>query len=203
MLLNNGYPRRFIGYQIRKFMNKKHLTQSSCNSFHSQSIPQLHELPRIFFKLPYIGEPSIHIEKELKHFFWKKLQDKVQLFIIHVTNKLGQFFNHKQKQSLLLRSNVVYRLKCSCGSCYIGQTRRNIKSRMEEHNPEAKFSYKTDVTKHLLDNPEHTIDFEHPEILASASNLKELMIKETILIQQHRPDINVDDSSLPLYVFNN
>ena len=131
------------------------------------------------------------------------MQDKVQLTIIHVTNKLGQFFNHKEKQPLLLRSNVVYRLKCSCGCCYIGQTRRNIKSRMEEHNPEAKFSYKTDVTKHLLDNPEHTIDFEHPEVLASASNLKELMIKETILIQQHRPDINVDDSSLPLYVFNN
>ena len=74
---------------------------------------------------------------------------------------------------------------------------------MEEHNPEAKFSYKTDVTKHLLDYPEHTNNFEHPEVLASASNLKELMIKETILIQQHRPDINVDDSSLPLYVFNN
>ena len=74
---------------------------------------------------------------------------------------------------------------------------------MEEHNPETKFSYKTDVTKHLLDNPEHTIDFKHPKVLASASNLKELMIKETILIQQHRPGINVDDSSLPLYVFNN
>ena len=29
------------------------------------------------------------------------------------------------------------------------------------------------------------------------------MIKETIVIQQHRPDFNVDDSSLPLYVFNN
>ena len=107
------------------------------------------------------------------------MQDKVQLTIIHVTNKLGQFFHHKEKQPLLLlllHTNVVYRLKCSCGSSYIGQTRRNIKSRMEEHNPDAKFSYKTDDTKHLLDNPEHTIDFEHPEVLASASNLKELLI---------------------------
>ena len=69
---------------------------------------------------------------------------------------------------------------------------------MEEHNPEAKFSDKTDVTKHLLGNPEHTIDFEHPEVLGSDSNLKELLIKETILIQQHRPEINVDDSSLLL-----
>jgi len=47
-----------------------------------------------------------------------------------------------------MRSNVVYQLKCSCGSVYIGQTRRNLKSRMEEHNPNAKFSYKTDVTKY-------------------------------------------------------
>ena len=74
---------------------------------------------------------------------------------------------------------------------------------MEEHNPKAKFSYKTDITKHLLDNLEHTIDFEHSEVLASASNLKELLIKETILVQQHRPDINVNDSSLLRYVFNN
>ena len=49
------------------------------------------------------------------HFFQKKLQDKVQLTMIHVTNKLGQFFNHKEKQPLLLSSNVVYRLKCSSG----------------------------------------------------------------------------------------
>ena len=55
----------------------------------------------------------------------------------------------------------------------------------------------------LIDNPEHTIDFQHPEILASALNFKELLIKEAILIQQHRPDINVDDFFLPFYVFNN
>ena len=74
---------------------------------------------------------------------------------------------------------------------------------MEENNPEAKFSFKTDVAKHLLHNPELFIDFEHPEILASASSLKDLLMKETILIQRHRPDINFDDSSMPLYVSNN
>ena len=147
MLLNNEYPRRFIDYQIRKFMNKKHLTLFSCNSFYSQSIPQLHKLPRIFFELPYIGEPSIHLETELKHYFRMKLRDEVQLTIIHVTNKLEQFFNHKEKQPLLLRSNVVYRLTCSCGSCNIVQTRRNIKCEMKEHNPEVEFSYKTFTTQ--------------------------------------------------------
>ena len=49
---------------------------------------------------------------------------------------------------------------------------------MEEINPEAKFNYKTNVEKHLLDNPEHTIDFEHPEVLASASYLKQPFIDQ-------------------------
>ena len=44
-------------------------------------------------------------KKNLNIFFRKKLQDKVQLTIIHVTNKLGQVFNHMEKQPLLLRSN--------------------------------------------------------------------------------------------------
>ena len=115
---------------------------------------------------------------ELKHFLRKKLQDQVHLITIQRTNKLGHFFNHKKTQPLLLHSNVVYRLKCSCGSCYIGQTRRNIKFRIEQLNAEAKFCYIIDVTKHLLDNLEHSIDYKHPEVLASASNLKELLIKE-------------------------
>ena len=72
LLLNNGYPRRFIDFQIRKFMNKKHLTQSSFNSFHSQSIPQLHKLSRIFFNLPYTGEPSITLKKNL-YFFLEEI----------------------------------------------------------------------------------------------------------------------------------
>ena len=182
MLLNNQYLRRFLGYLMGKFMNKKYLTHSSCYSYHSKSIPQVDKLPRIFFKLLYIKEPSVQLENELKHFFRKKLQDKVHLIMIHVTNKLGQFFNHNKKQPLLLRSNVVFRLKCSCGSCQIAQTTQNIKFRMEEHNPEAKFSCKTNVTKHLLNNPEHTIDFEQLEILATASNLIELLIKVIILI---------------------
>ena len=35
----------------------------------------------------------------------------------------------------LERSNVAYKLKCSCGHSYIGQTQRNLKFRLDEHNP--------------------------------------------------------------------
>ena len=46
------------------------------------------------------------------------------------------------------------------------------------------------------------IDFNDPEVLCSAHNTKELLIKETLIIQQYQPDIDVDGSSFPLYVFN-
>ena len=49
---------------------------------------------------------------------------------------------------------------------------------MEERYHEAEFNYKTDVTKHFPDNPEHTIDFEQPEVLASASYFIELFIDQ-------------------------
>ena len=34
------------------------------------------------------------------------------------------------------------------------------------------------------------MDFKNPEILASAFNYRELLIKETLLIQEQQPEIN-------------
>ena len=71
---------------------------------------------------------------------------------MNATNKRGKFFNHKKS------NRYYYVVELSIVSAVhevvsiIGQTRRNLKSRLEEHSPEVKFSHKTDVTKHLLDN---------------------------------------------------
>ena len=48
---------------------------------------------------------------------------------------------------LLLRSSVACRPNCLYGSFYIGQTKRNIKLRMEEHNLEAIFGSHTSPQK--------------------------------------------------------
>ena len=56
--------------------------------------------------------------------------------------------------------------------------------------------------KHLYSHPDHFVDFKNPEILASASNHRELLIKEMLLIQEQQPEINVDNFSTPLYLFN-
>ena len=40
----------------------------------------------------------------------------------HKTHTIGDHFKYKDKQAHLERSNVVYKLECSCGHSYIGQT---------------------------------------------------------------------------------
>ena len=76
------------------------------------------------------------------------------------------------------------------------------KFRLDEHNPKKPNHQATDVVKHLHTYPDHFMDFENPEILASAFNYRELLIKETLLTQEQQPEINVDNFSIPLYLFN-
>ena len=74
--------------------------------------------------------------------------------------------------------------------------------RLQEHNHQTRTSLQTDVTSHLLENPSHRIEFDQLEILATASNLRELLIKETLLIPEHNPSLNSDESSTPLHLLN-
>ena len=64
-------------------------------------------------KLPYLGNISHHVEKELKEFIDKHLPDTMLRFF-HVTKNLKQQLHFKDPQPQLLRSNVVYRLNCMC-----------------------------------------------------------------------------------------
>jgi len=100
------------------------------------------------------------------------------------------------------RCNVVYELKCSCGNSYNGQTQRNLKFRLEEHNLLKSNHQNTDVVKHLYPHPDHFVDFKNPERLASAFSHRELLIKETLLIQEQQPEINVNSFFTPFYLFN-
>ena len=55
-------------------------------------------------------------------------------------------------------------------------TRSNLIFRLQEHNTPTRTNHQTDVTSHLLENPSHSIEFDQPEILATANNLRELLI---------------------------
>jgi len=56
----------------------------------------------------------------IAEFFRKYLKELAHLSLTQITHKIGGHF--KYKQAHLEQSNVVYKLKCSCGHSSIGQT---------------------------------------------------------------------------------
>ena len=129
---------------------------------------------------------KFHVEKELQSFFHRNLSHDLSLDVVHTCFKIGDMFKHKEQQPKLFRSNVVYKLTCSCDSVYIGQTRRNLRARLDDHNPAANSNHQSDVAKHLLENPTHFINFNEPEILCSEYNFKELLKKLFLSINYNR-----------------
>jgi len=69
----------------------------------------------------------------------------------HRTYNIGKLFTYKYRQALLHLSGVVYQLSCSCGQTYVGQTKRNLITRLNEH--------RICEESEVLENPKHT---SHP-----------------------------------------
>ena len=146
------------------------------------------------------SEALQQIEKEIKQFLENKIKANFSLRMNHSVSTIGNLFRNKDKQALLHLTGTVYKLQCSCKKTYIGRSKRNLKTRLEEHDP-ITFG-KSDVTDYLQENPDHTIDFHNPLILAQETNWRKLRIKETLYIQKLPPQLNSDEASHPLYLFN-
>ena len=116
ILFRNGYPLPFIQNPICRFLNNKHSDLDLLKKMDKQATC-------LILRLPFIGNTSLHIEKELKSFFRRQLSGKFSLNVVHDCYKIGDMFKHKELQPKLYRDNIVYKL--TCGSFYIGQTRRN------------------------------------------------------------------------------
>ena len=77
--------------------------------------------------------------------------DKVKVIIIWNTRKIQSLFYNKGK--VKHHSCVIYRVICSCGADYIGETIRNSEIRWNEH-----ISVKdknSDCVKHLNNHFDH------------------------------------------------
>ena len=53
---------------------------------------------------------------------------------------------------------VVYQLTCSCGQKYIGPTKQNLITRLNEHRTHQS----SEVCRHLMENSKHTVNFDYP-----------------------------------------
>ena len=92
----------------------------------------------------------------------------------------------------------MHQLTYSCGQNYIGQTKRNLITRLNEH----RMCEDSEVCKHFFNNPNHEINFDSPKILNGSIQVTKIRIKETLHIFKTESQLNVDNQSLPLNLFN-
>jgi predicted GIY-YIG superfamily endonuclease len=108
----------------------------------------------------------------------------------HVIFKSGQTLRSiltKVKDTLPIgmKSNVVYKIPCSCGKVYIGETKCRLETRIKEHQTACE---KGDVEKSAI--AEHAWKHHHPVMWKGATVVdhvrgwKELLIKEALNIHQ-------------------
>ena len=128
--------------------------------------------------------------------------------------RLGSCFRFKDTIPLNARSFVLYKFTCSsCNSAYVGKTKRHFLVRMFEHlgtslatgnkytfNP--KNSNNTAVLDHInCNNCDATSD--NFRIIGSARNDYTLCLKESLVIQRYKFNLNKSVKSMPLYLFSN
>jgi len=187
-------PRQFLDRCIQQFFNRKYVVTQQRNAPAEPSPSPKY----ILLQLPYLGSISNNIRQELSSFIWHKAVMNVKLHCILSTRKLQSWLSIKDRQALLNRFNVVYKLTCSCGASYIGQTQRNLINRIEEHRT----SPSSSVCRHLQANSDHRVNFHNPEVIGSDNNWRRLQILESLLIQEHKPEVNANIPSIPLCIFN-
>lgn len=80
-------------------------------------------------------------------------------------NTIGNMLSHKNKEIDQDKYNIVYNLDCkNCPYVYVGQTKRTLKARINEHKNALNYPYlKSNVADHAI-NYKHDINFDKPRI---------------------------------------
>ena len=136
-----------------------------------------------FFCYDFLSWQSITSNsKEIQKFIAKKLPRKFRFILIHDPYNIGKHFKFEEGQAFFHNSGVVFKLNCSCGQSCIGQTRRSLITKINNHRIHVKSPQESDVAKHLPLNPDHCNEFNSLKIIGRSSSNRKLRIKETLLI---------------------
>lgn len=163
VLKDNKYPNDFIERSFRKFENR--------NQNRSEN-----NLDVVNLVIPYIPNISNKIRRLGKNFNIRtifKTNNTVRSFLTNVKP-----FNNEQNTK-----NVVYKIPCHCGKCYIGETSRPVSVRYKEHQDliRRRDFNKSRIAEHIIDTG-HKIDWDNSKILAKETLSSKRKIIESFCI---------------------
>ena len=198
IFLKNGYPSNIIGTCIKKFLDK-----ISCKKLNRCTVPK----KEFFIVLPYLGTLSSKIQKQIRNVFQKTMPwSKIKLtFKTHTW--VSHFFCFKDPLPNALVSNITYSYSCtSYMRAYIGETDRHSKVRWGEHLGISCFTgqsvkgLSTAIKDHLKLNKCES-DVKDVSVIGCESNRSLRELKESLFINQLKPNLNKQVKSAKLFLF--
>ena len=192
--MNNGYNKTFVENIIETQLGR-FITDNTCKK-HGP------EQRKFFMRLPSLGDPSNRLLGSINACLNQFKLGSIKVELLHSFSRLEGNFRFKDQQPKHLLNGVVYQVTCSCNLRYIGETKRCLKVRFEEHC-KTKGSNMTEIGKHLAESPGHTVSFDDVQILSFEQHFRKRRILESIIIQQSNHTLLKDNlKSVPLYIFN-
>ena len=180
ILKKNSYPDFLIEKTIKNFLDVK---------FSNEKHQKVRKENIYYFKLPFLGKQSDNLKKKISNIA-KHFCKNSNPTLIFTSTKIQDYFTAKDSTPLELKSNLVYKFQCAgCNSCYIGETTRHLKTRIDEHLRKDKSSH---IYKHLANNIS-CFDNSNERcfsILDTASTHFQLKLKEGLYINWENPDLN-------------
>jgi len=183
ILLENDNPLNFI---FKTISNRfRHLITNSNKTQNDQKISHLNKIGNSWFVIPYFGSYSEKFREVVG------VSDmRVAYYGVKLRNNIKA---HKDPLLNLYKKNVVYKLNCNnCKAIYVGQTKRQLKTRIVEHRNHIKRNKSTYsvITDHRIIF-DHEFDWDNVEILDVERNLNKRLISEMINIKSQTKELEI------------
>ena len=146
-------------------------------------------------EIPYCPRNETLLKRLTKKFH-EFTNNSYDVRINWITKKVKQIFKLKSKNSH--PSRVIYEGVCVSEQTYIGETKRNVELRWEEHENICK---DFEPAKHLKENLSHK--FSWKVLFAAPVNKRIRKILEAFEIALKRPSLNEQIDSKKLLLFRN
>ncbi|KYM94591.1 hypothetical protein ALC62_14781, partial [Cyphomyrmex costatus] len=191
ILLDNDYPLNFIFNTINQRL--KYLLKNKFIVNDQPTNTQNNSKSVSWLTVPFV---PCHTEK------FKRFHNNDIRVSFRSPNKMSKYVK-AQKDSLSKdsRNNVVYKISCNdCVAPYVGQTSRQLKTRISEHSNHIKRNTTTRsvITEHRL---QHGYDFRwnEVEILDKESNYRKRIVSEMINIKKQKNSLNLQTDTENLH----
>ena len=192
--LDADYSLLFINSVIKQFTNKLRAKSNEQDDYILP--PDFFEIQKQFI---LIEVPYCEKNKTSKRFL-KKFQelanDLYEIIIKWNTKKMRNLFRLKSKNPH--PACTIYEGVRTCKGIYIGEIKRNVEIRWEEHSDINKIS---ELSTHLKSNPTHT--FTRKVLMTAPINDRVRENREASFIALSRPSLNQHIDSKKLLPFQN